>query len=405
MANRPRRNSTIGLDYGTHSTKVVHRVRGEDIGRIIHFDRRCEGYPTNASPSAIREIDGNLYFGTLAIELNGGVDHGSPKADLLQSSGDTDRDRQIETYAAIYIAWSLGEILFNVPYLAADNPVVQVSAPTCHHGDQTLNERYLRIVHAAHAFVQKHQRVEQGIDVAFLSEEIGMILDMEVPVRGDRRFFVAPETVAPIVSLQLEPIVDRGMYLITDMGAATTEMSICSVNDETFSNSILAYADSTVRQGGNNLSEFEGMLVGKSLRSLESFLDRMESQAEKVWYQGFAKDRANPSARKRWRQLQILLTGGGTHHPDVRKYFDKKVRPIFGWNEKENSQTVGRHYPTTLLCDDGFQEEDFSLFAVANGLSVQRARWPEFFYGDEIPALDGVKPIEKTLVPSYLEIG
>ena len=405
MPTRPRRNSTIGLDYGTHSTKVVHRVRGADRGRIIRIDRPCEGYPLNATPSMIREIDGRLYFGTLATEFSCGVDYGSLKADLLQSSGDTNIDRQIDVLAASFIAWSLGEILSSDSDLAADNPIVQVSAPTSHHGDPSLNDRYLRIVHAAYTYAGKFSRVEQGVNLAFLTKEIGLVLDQPLPARGERRFFVAPETVAPIVSLQLEPITEPGIYLIADMGAATTEMSICAVNDETLGNSILAYADSTDAQGGNVLGDLEGMIVGRSQRKLDKFLKRLRSQAEQVWYRGFEKDMRCRAARERWDKLRILLTGGATHHPDIRKHFDVLVRPILNWNEKQHKQTVDRHYPTTLLCDDGFQDEDLSLFAVANGLSVQRAMWPEFYHGEEIPALEKGVRIEVEQVPSYLEIG
>jgi hypothetical protein len=405
MASRLRRSSTIGLDYGTHSTKVVHRVRGEELGRIISFDRYCGDYPINAAPSVIREIDGLLYFGTLAVELHGGENYGSLKADLLQNSGDVDIDKEIEVLAATYIAWALGEILFLDSELAADNPIVQVSAPTCHHGDPKLNERYLRIVHSAYVFVQEHQRVEQGVEFNWIKDVMGSNLAKTVPGRGDRRFFIAPETVAPIVSLQLEPLIEPGIFLIADMGAATTEMSICAVSDESFDNSILAYADSTDAQGGDVLGEIENMTVGKSQQKLEQFLERMGSQARKVWYQGFKKDMACPAARKRWNNLQVLLTGGGTHHRDVRGHFDKKLRPIFGWNENEHDQTVGRHFPSTLSCAKGTEQTDFSLFAVANGLSVQRAQWPSFFHGEEISTLAPNADTEEQLVPSYLEIG
>jgi hypothetical protein len=405
MVSRLRRRSTIGLDYGTHSTKVVHRVQGESLGRILAFDRHCEKYPINAAPSVIREVDGLLYFGTLAVELGGGVNYGSLKADLLKSSGDADIDEEIDVLAATYIAWALGDIFRLDSALAADNPIVQVSAPTSHQGDPNLNERYLRIVHAAYVFVHEHQRVEQGVEFRWIKDEMRSNLARIVPERGDRRFFIAPETVAPIVSLQLEPLIEPGIFLIADMGAATTEMSICAVNDESFGNSILAYADSTDAQGGDDLGEIENLIVGKSQRKLEQFLERMGLQARRVWCQGFDKDKANFAARKRWNNLQVLLTGGGTHHRDVRRHFEEKLRPILGWNEKDNKQSVDRHFPSTLSCAAGAEQTDFSLFAVANGLSVQRVQWPTFFHSEEISRLTPLANTEEDRIPSYLEIG
>ena len=75
MAVSQRRRSTIGLDYGTHSTKVVHRIRDEEFGRVVHFDDPCDGYSLNTSPSAIRDVDGRLYFGTCALQMNEGENH------------------------------------------------------------------------------------------------------------------------------------------------------------------------------------------------------------------------------------------------------------------------------------------------------------------------------------------
>lgn len=405
MAEYRKRNSTIGLDYGTHSTKVVHRVRGEGIGRVIRFDRSCDGYPINAAPSVIRESDGMLYFGTLAVELTGGEDYGSLKADLLHRTDDHALDRKIDILSAGYIAWALGEILHSDAQLTADNPIIQVSAPTSHAGNKELEERYLRIVHASYVYVKSYLRVEQGVNFQWLSEVMSPLLDAEVPARAERRFFVAPETIAPIVSLQLEPIIESGIFLIADMGAATTEMSICAVNAETSGRVLLAYSDSTELRGGNELGEIDGMFVGASQQRLESFLNALRSQAHRVWANGFMKDSNNLAARRRWRRLQVLLTGGATHHKDVRSFFNDKIVPHRQHFLDDATLSIDRHYPATLKFDEDFGEDDRSLFAVANGLSVQRAEWPHFFGEDEIKDLEKRRNDAVELIPSYLEIG
>ena len=405
MAGYRRRNSTIGLDYGTHSTKVVHRVRGEEMGRVLRFDRSCEGYPLNAAPSVMREIEGRLYFGTLAVELTGGIDYGSLKAELLGRTGDPGLDRQIDVLTSAYLAWAIGEIFDQDPQLAADNPILQVSAPTCHAGNLELKQRYLRIVHASYTYVQNHLQVEQGVELSWLDETLTPVLDATIPASSERRFFVAPETVAPMVSLQLEPFNDTGIFLIADMGAATTEMSVCAVNDETFGNAILAYSDSTESRGGSDLFEIDAMLVGPSQERLDNFLHLLKLQADKVWLRGYYKDKDCQAASRRWKKLQVLLTGGATHHPEVRKHFDKKVYPNAAWPPSETRLAVDRHYPTSLECDPGFEEEDLSLFAVANGLSVQLPLWPRFFNEIEIEELKSLDDTDNDAVPSYLEIG
>jgi len=143
MAVNQRRRSTIGLDYGTHSTKVVHRIRDEELGRVVHFDDPCDGYPVNASPSAIREVNGRIYFGTRAIEMVEGENYGSLKADLLSLPDEREVRQNIEVLAATYIAWVLQSIFVQDEQLAADDPIVQFSAPTSHEGDEQLKQVFL----------------------------------------------------------------------------------------------------------------------------------------------------------------------------------------------------------------------------------------------------------------------
>ena len=401
-----KRASIIGFDYGTHSTKVVHRIRDEELGRIVRFDIEHEGYPRNASPSVIREIDGRLYFGTKALQLQDGENYGSLKSDLLHSSGDDELDERIDVLTAAYLAWALGNIFRQDPQLVADDPVIQFSAPTSHVGNEVLVNRYLRIAHACYTTVRQCLiSIEQGVEHEDVVRVIRPLLHKPVPHQGDRRFGVLPETIAPIVSLQLQPFVIPGIYLIADMGASTTEMSVFAVNDERNDHSILAYHDETDLQGGILLGEIAGMMVGPSQARLEQFLNVMQKQANRVWHSGFCYDKNNRAASQRWKSLHVMLTGGATHHPDVRKHFDKRINPIIAWPTNETLLQVGRHAPTTLRCDAGYEESDLSLFAVANGLSIQRPKWPPFVHSHQIAPLMAITHQEVELLPSYLEIG
>jgi len=231
------------------------------------------------------------------------------------------------------------------------------------------------------------------------------ILNCEIPSSEERKFFVLPETVAPIVSLQLEPFLETGIYLIADMGASTTEMSVFAVNDSANENIILGYFDMTEIRGGNNLAEFDQMEVGRSQDRLEEFLAEVKKQADKVWFSGYRLDKNNRAAKQRWEKLELLLTGGATHHPNVRQHFDEQINPIIAQPRNDANLSVGRHEPTTLTCDSGRDEPDLSLFAVANGLAIERPRWPRFFHEHEIDELDSIDSSEPETFYSYLEIG
>jgi hypothetical protein len=375
------------------------------LGRVVHFDDPCDGYPLNTSPSAIRDVDGRLYFGTRAIQMNEGENYGSLKADLLAPPEEPKDRLELEILTATYIAWALQSIFAQDEQLAADDPIVQFSAPTSHAGDEQLKQIFLRIAHAAYSVARNESRlIKQGMHYSDSFNLIKPILNSEIPSSEERKFFVLPETVAPIVSLQLEPFLETGIYLIADMGASTTEMSVFAVNDSNNENSILGYFDLTEIRGGNDLAEFDQMEVGRSQDNLDVFLDAVKKQADKVWYIGYQKDMNNPAASQRWKQLEVLLTGGATHHKNVRAHFDKKIKPINAWPENDTNLSIGRHEPTTLTCDSCRDEPDLSLFAVANGLAIEGPRWPRFFPEHEIDELDSIdssKP-ERVVSPRWV---
>jgi len=404
MTNALKRNVVIGLDYGTYSTKVVIRERNAQYGEVQRFDRSCEGYPTNAAPSAIREIDGRLYFGTEAMERRGGENYGSLKADLLASSGDNELDHRIDVLAASYLTWAMGEIIATDPRLANDRNFFQVSAPTSHKGAPWLESRYLRIIHAAYQFIQTYGSLQQGARYTDLSHTLSDTISLPVPDSSERRFTVGPETIAPMVSLQMNPLADTGIHLIIDMGATTTEMAVCGFNELSGGNyTLLGYSDSTINQGGSKLDEIDNLPVGSSQPPMEDFLSAMDKQAAKTWFRGFTIDSQNNRAARNWNSLKVLLTGGATYHREVRKHIDEKLKPRPVWIDGEHQKSVARHIPKTIKTFDG-SDEDLSLFAVANGLSIQQAAWPQFVYGSEIEPLEGHCSGPEDLYPSYLDI-
>ncbi len=68
----------------------------------------------------------------------------------------------------------------------------------------------------------------------------------------------------------------------------------------------------------------------------------------------------------------------------------------------DSRQIVGRHIPETLRCN--VEAEDLSLFAVANGLSVPKARWPDFYNEKDVEQLDETTFDEDPFaIPYYLQ--
>lgn len=401
------RRSTIGLDYGTHSTKAVYRVSGEELGQVLYFDDRTEGFPKNATPSSIREIDGRLYFGNQALQMKGGTYFGSLKADLYNASREAPEiQEEIFVLTAAYLSWALYRLFELYPEIAAERPMLQLSAPTSHAGPEELIQKYLQIANAVEeATTGRTPPITQGIELVEARKLLLPLLNASLPAKGERRFFVLPETVAPIVSIQLEPFLEAGNYLIVDMGASTTEMSVFLVHDEDtphVANSIVCYSDSTEFRGGDELLRIQQLKIGPSQDALEQFLANVERQANRVWAKGYAYDKESQATHDRWRRIQIRLSGGGTLHKDVASHFERVINPIYPWPKNQTFREFSRHSPATLECKR-CEEEDLSFYAVANGLSVERGRWPKFF--DELSKLSPSTEDNGSAIPSYLEIG
>lgn len=402
--NNRRRLSVIGFDYGTHSTKVVQRYWGESQGKIVQFDDAVPGYPSQASPSVIREQDGRLYFGAKGVGMPNAMDYGSLKAELMDDlSDDPELAQKIEVLVVAYIAWALTEMFDRHPSWRHDRIQLQISAPTSFVGDADLEQKYDRIGHAAYALaIDGCGEIRQGIRYEDARLLIHPFLEMTPPPRQERRFSIQPETIAPIISLQQEPIVSSGMYLMIDMGAGTTEMSIVAVPRNS-TEPIRCYYDSTERRGGSNLAELEDLPVGESQRRLEAFLRDFNKQASKVWQVGFMKDASNRIARRNWQQLTVLLTGGATRHTSITAKFDSDSKVPFSWQLHGTNHRTARHTPRTIQPSTASDGDDLSVFAVANGLSIHTSAWRQCFVMD---AINQLTPITQSipLMQSYLEI-
>jgi hypothetical protein len=139
------RRVTIGFDYGTCSTKVQVRWRGETRSKVILIDDRpTPKYPAFATPSAVRVCGDRVFFGRRAVTETGGDFYKSLKVQLLPP--DQGLGRAALTFPdgvrpdhliGCYLAWALGLVVrkLGVP---AGNVALNVAAPMNHVGDAKL---------------------------------------------------------------------------------------------------------------------------------------------------------------------------------------------------------------------------------------------------------------------------
>lgn len=397
------KRGTLGLDFGTHSTKAVYREFEAELGDVLQFDVPSRGYPSSASPSVIRRAGDKLFFGTAAEHHPKGKRLPALKAYLGGRHHPDLSHEEVQVYVAVYLVWSLQQIFSLRPELFHDRLTIQMSAPTAHVGDDELRNVYERIAHAAYRVVfDRAFDATQGISYAAVSQTVQTLLRQPVPPAGERMFRVLPETIAPVVSLNLQPFLATGVYMVVDMGASTTEATVVSVTEMQAEHKLLCYADSTRLAGGLNLAEIQQMRFRESQLELTKFLDELRIQVQRVWHEGYMKDQPNNTARQRWKNLSLLLTGGGTLNRWVVEHFNIVAQPARLMFATDADQIVDRHTPETLQCS--VENEDLSLFAVANGLSVPKARWPDFYNQNDVERLDETEVVvDPFAIPYYLQ--
>lgn len=403
----------VGLDYGTHSTKMLLRRRGEGLATVVTVDDPVEGYPPFASPSLVRVgDDGTLTFGGSAARGSGGHLYRYLKVELLKRQGDVSAlaPEMTDFLVSAYLAWVIGGIKRHIDarYRGVVRVSLNMAAPMDYiQGEQDgqLRHRYLRIAQAAweSAFGRDPCPVRQGIALRdarmFFAPRLSE--GTEIVPREKRSFDVLPETVAPLVSLSLDPQMSGGQYMMIDMGAGTTEISVNRVGLPIGDQRITCYADSSTELGSRRFEVLESDAGCGNPTRLQNLLAEQMRQA---WFNGYQKDKDNHCAREAWKEITVLTSGGGTRRKDVEivvqraQQWDRR-RLLYAFNPTEVRYMVRRHCPKNIDLGDGRTEADdpemLSFLAVAHGLSIPRMEWPIVFEPASVERLAPSRDAEK----------
>lgn len=398
----------IGFDFGTHSTKVVVRERGRVEGFIASFDDACDGYPQLASPSLVRCENDRLYFGAEALRRTGGDLFRSLKVNLL-AGVDAGRFASFpldsSTLVAAYLAWAFQKLRRSLPQYADSRVFLNLAAPMSHVERPQLRDKYLRILQAAWmlSFGDGECEVDQGVALGEARNVIEGLFKSPLEGPESRRFEVLPETIAPVVSLSLDPWMAPGMYMIVDAGAGTTEMAVFHAGGAGADQRVLCYYDETMLLGGNDLRLAERYEGSERMATIEQVVRQMVSHYCRIWQLGYRLDAPNHRSRQRWKQLTLVLSGGGTRHEEVAVRLEGR-NPMHPWPDHETHYEICRHAPKTLESPPDMHDLDRSMYAVANGLAIQRMRWPIVFQPHEIAPLPPTEEVlDKPLAYWYLE--
>jgi len=394
----------LGLDFGTHSTKLIARFRSDNKARVLFLDDPSEGYPAFAAPSLVRLKDGKLYFGKRALQMSGGHLYRSLKVDLLPPSpagqwgNATYPDGPLpDLLVALYLTWVLGRVKDAFSEKETFRSTLNVAAPMDHLEDQRLKYRYLQVVQAAWEATCGTDTiaVHQGVELNTVGPQFKLLLGRSVPDHTVRQFEILPETLAPLVSLRQDPKTGEGLHLMIDMGAGTTELSISLlVKDLDATGIITCYFDRSTLLGGDNFTDNDTQNQANPgvHATVEAQLrDKLVSEIKAVWVSGFQKDKdAGRGTKEVWKRLQVVLSGGGLRRNGLEAAI-KSHCPMYPFLPEDRKYNITWHSPVELDFVGGpvgFNPEAFLAYlAVAHGLSVQRPKWPTLHFPKGVTVL------------------
>ena len=365
----------VGVDFGTSSTKVVVRDIYADRGHVLAHKDHIAAFGPFCWPSTIAVAEGKLHFGVPAERLRGtralrsfkicvGCRCGIFSVRHCRNRTCLDHGRKpgvfelvrgvmfaAEELATLYLANLLGDVHEVMATSKAFHGNLSVSynlsAPLDHVESEAARTAFERIIYAAHLL---SGGVPQGIDAPRARDLLDKLRPQirEMPEPSQRTTFVTPETHAAMVGHIYSGSAEPGRYMIVDVGAGTTDVSLFN-----YSHSGIAYYSAmskllggddidvaiaglvsseaagptrtellaTVRQAKHKYSAKRGMTVngthltaGDVLGVVKPVVDALYGHYRASFYEGFKKEKNHDL----FRELVVAPIGGTCALPFVR---------------------------------------------------------------------------------------
>jgi len=261
-------------------------------------------------PSTIAWVDGSFYFGTVAeskvgqgqvwrrikvcVACDAEQRFGSNACECSMrhqgQAGTAYSLRDMKTapidLTILYLAWVLGEVHGRLPQAltAGTEPIVtcNLGVPVNHIDDRSpLHKTYRRIAREAWRL---RGSVGQGISA---SQALGWLSSMRLdPPDDDCPVELCPETSAAVVSqLSASSPMSQGMYVLIDIGAWTTDISVFRLTDVAMSSegvrTTAFYEAETHRVAAGRIDQLAANLVQSNATALKA-VARIPAQSDDI---------------------------------------------------------------------------------------------------------------------------
>lgn len=225
---------TVGLDFGTHQTKVCIESKGgvELTYTFVKFMADPE-HSFYTLPSIIGVgKDKRLNYGYLAANFDGTIIRYFKQGAFRTTSPDKSMTQELAMY---YSVWYVAYILFDLETVFGQNFTIQMGAPTDSSHVYTAKQIATRIIASAYKLVED---VFEGDKQRFLNATYDTLIDLTELVqyskelKEDYGLLVFPEAYACLKPLISQKKIATGMSLMVDIGGGTTDISFFTIEND-----------------------------------------------------------------------------------------------------------------------------------------------------------------------------
>ena len=393
---------TIGLDFGTSSTKVVVRLPYESTGLAIAIPApehcRGEGHPY-LWQTAIWLNEGGAFkaypIGSAPVDdlKRGMIERKTRECVVRGSSRTTEEVTRIDAvtaYVAYVIRYAEGWLLRNRQRLFKHRtPVwfVNIGVPASNYDDQELFGEYRLSAAAAFSLAHSHEAVCVDAVKTFLrNEDVRKAAESDTAV-ADLGVAITPEVAAGATGFAKSDESTTGLYLMADVGAATLDVCMFRLHKNVTESDrylLLETHVQALRVEAYHCFRKEGRTDGSFAAQCDRCL------REVIWKAKLNRDPKNVC----WRpggDLPVFLLGGGAGHRLHRAV----VESLDPWlKQHAGSQGIRLVSSPTPECDlpERIDDEWFDRMAVAWGLSFPPTDMGRIEPGSSVPDIPGPVP-------------
>lgn len=330
---------TVGLDFGTHQTKIcIERKNGAELGYSFFKFPDINGNYKYTLPSIIQvNKDGTINYGY--IKKNNGS---QIVRYFKQATFTTSKTSLSKIDATLYSIWYIAFILFDLEGKYETNFSIQMGVPSDGSHLDAQRQLAVSILLSAYYLVEEVFNNDKG---AFLRTTISDLKEKTEIIKYSKEqkdefgILIFPEAYACLMPLVASSKIDGGMSLMVDIGGGTTDISFFSIEENKKNpknNKLRVYDFKSINKGLNfltdttvhtedertcsnieNVSELKKSAISMFKADLNNICSSLRGRLYKEFkIQGDLSDHRFEQAMT---NRPIIYTGGGSSFPILRK--------------------------------------------------------------------------------------